>query len=204
MGSGRLDEKLALAIQTPDDQVVGLVRIRCQLERDRSERGAAPRALLDRDGRRVLLAIPLIANRLRSGGVVALVAPLPHPVRRGRHADPEADFERPRPERLVRFAFEFECAHEGGGAAELVERQEAQRVAHQDAEPGRRDTGVTESAQGEREGSEAKICLSLPAAGREEEQVDALAVVVRRLDDARQVHQEERELEGAPAWQVDL
>ena len=43
-----------------------------------------------------------------------------------------------------------------------------------------------------------EVGLGLAAAGREEEQVDHLAVVVRRVDDARQVHQEERELERPP------
>ena len=50
----------------------------------------------------------------------------------------------------------------------------------------------------DRPGGEAEIGLGLAAAGREEQQIDDLAVVVQRVLQARQVEQDEGELERPP------
>ena len=104
-------------------------------------------------------------------------------------------------------ALELERAHEAGGARELVEREEAQRVAHDHAHAGAREpllAGMAQPAQHHRERREAQVRLGLAAAGREEEQVHRLAVWVARVGEAGQVEQDEGELEGAPARLLDL
>ena len=55
----------------------------------------------------------------------------------------------------------------------------------------------------QREGRQAEVGLGLAAAGREEEQVDNLAVVVVRIDDPGQVHQDEGKLERSPGRGID-
>ena len=70
-------------------------------------------------------------------------------------------------------------ADEARGACELVEREQAQGVAHDDAHPGAPNpvlTGVAQSSKYHREGGESEICFRLAAAGREEEKVHGLAV----------------------------
>ena len=87
-------------------------------------------------------------------------------------------------------ALELERADQAGGARELVEREQPQRVAHDDAHagagaPGR--LGMAQAAQHHREGREPEVGLGLAAAGREEEEVDGLAVGVARVGDPREV-----------------
>jgi hypothetical protein len=75
----------------------------------------------------------------------------------------------------VLLALELERADQRGGAAELVEREQPQRVAHQHAtRPRRLQAGVAQPAQHQRERREAQVRLGLAAAGREEQQVDEL------------------------------
>ena len=101
-------------------------------------------------------------------------------VRRGGLADPQADLERPLAERVwVLLALELQRADEPGGARELVEREQPQRVAHDHADAGARAAllaGMAQPAQHDRERGEAEVGLGLAAAGREEQQVDDLAV----------------------------
>ena len=104
-------------------------------------------------------------------------------------------------------ALQLQGADEARGAAELVEGQQAQGVAHDDAHPGASEpvlARVAEPAQDHGEGGEAEVGLGLAAAGREEEQVDRLAVRVARVGEAGQVEQDEGELEGAPARRLDV
>ena len=103
-------------------------------------------------------------------------------------------------------ALELQRADEPGGARELVEREEPQRVAHDHAHPGAREpllARVAQPAQHHREGREAEVRLGLAAARREEEQVHGLAVRIARVGEAGQVQQDEGELERAPARRLD-
>ena len=49
-----------------------------------------------------------------------------------------------------------------------------------------------------------RYALRLSAAGREEEQIDGLAVRMERVREARKIQQDERELEGAPSRRVSV
>jgi hypothetical protein len=89
-------------------------------------------------------------------------------------------------------------------AAELVQRQQAQRVAHQHGDAGRRRARVAQAAQDDREGRQAEVGLRLAAAGGEEEQVHHVAVRVWAIGERAQVHQQERELERPPLLRLDV
>ena len=82
-------------------------------------------------------------------------------------------------------AHQLQCADDARGARKLVERQEAQRVAHQHRDAGAERAGIGDPAMRDRPGGEAEIGLGLAAAGREEQQIDDLAVVVQRVLQAR-------------------
>ena len=123
-------------------------------------------------------------------------------------ADPEADLERPLAvPRGIGFAFELQRADQAGGAGELVQGEEAHGVAHDDAHPGALDSvlaGVAQAPKHHREGCETQVRLRLAAAGREEEQIHRLAVRIERVREARQVQQNECELEGPPSGRVPI
>ena len=88
-------------------------------------------------------------------------------------------------------------------AAELVEGQQPERVAHQHAQPRRGIARVFQAAIDQREGGQAEIGFRLAAAGREEEQIDHLPVVMVWVHDAGEVHQDERKLERTPGRRID-
>ena len=84
----------------------------------------------------------------------------------------------------------------------MIQRQQAQRVAHDDADPsaGQPVVGrMPQPPEHHRDGGQTQIRLGLPTAGREEQQVHRLAVHVVRIGEARQIQQQERELERTPA-----
>ena len=88
----------------------------------------------------------MVLARAEFGIVVALAA---HPVRRGGLADPQPDLERPVAELLdVLLPLQFQGADQRRGAAELVERQQPQRVAHQHAQAGGGDARVPQAGAG--------------------------------------------------------
>src|SRR5262249_44940130 len=60
-----------------------------------------------------------------------------------------------------------------------------------------------EPAQDESEGSQSQICFGLAAASGEEEQIDHFTVGMTGLDDAAQVHEQERELKWPPVRGVN-
>jgi hypothetical protein len=126
-------------------------------------------------------------------------------VRRRRTPDPETHGEA-RVAELLRLAAAhlFERAHERGGASELIEREEAQRVAEDDrhaaALVGARLPA--QAPQEQRVRDEAEVRLGLAAAGGEVDEVGELAVRVRRVRERREVHQHEGELEGSPRGQL--
>ncbi len=68
--------------------------------------------------------------------------------------------------------------------------------------PAEASPGSRRRRQHEGEGGQAEVGLGLAAAGREEEQVDDLAVGVRGVGDPAQVHQQEGELERPPLRRV--
>ena len=91
------------------------------------------------------------------------------------------------PHRAVsRDTLQLHCAHDGGGAAELVERQQPQRVPHENRQPGTGQAGIAAAAQRDRESGQPKIGLGLAAAGGEEQQVHAFAVGMVRIGEAGQ------------------
>jgi hypothetical protein len=87
---------------------------------------------------------------------------------------------------------------------ELIEREEPQRVAHEHRHAGRRQPGVAQAPDQQREGREAEVRLGLAAAGGEEDQVHHVAIAVRGVDLGGDVHQQERELERAPRRHLAL
>ena len=62
--------------------------------------------------------------------------------------------------------------------------------------------GVAQAPKYHREGGEAQVRFRLAAAGRKEEEVHGLAVRVERARKARQIQQDERELEGPPPGRI--
>ena len=98
----------------------------------------------------------------------------------------------------LRLSLEFERADEARGALKLVERQQAQGVAHDDREARAFEAGIVEPAPGDGEGGEAEIGLGLAAAGREEQQIDDRPVGMSRVGEAVEIEQDEGELEQAP------
>ena len=98
---------------------------------------------------------------------------------------------------------EFQRADQGGGTAQLIEREQPQGVAHQHGDAGRFDAGVQQAPVHEGECGQTEVGLRLAAAGGEEQQLDGLAIVLAPfalgLSKARQVHQHEGQLEEAPS-----
>jgi hypothetical protein len=97
----------------------------------------------------------------------------------GALADPEADGEAGVAEAFgVAAAQLLERAHQGGGAAELVEGEEPQGVAEDDGDAAALvGAGLAaQAAEDQREGDEAEVGLGLAAAGREVDQVGDAAV----------------------------
>ncbi|NUQ33417.1 MAG: choice-of-anchor D domain-containing protein [Planctomycetaceae bacterium] len=121
--------------------------------------------------------------------------------------DPEANRES-RIAELCRVAAAnlFQRADQRGRARELIERQEAERVAQDDRDPAALVLArlAAHSPQEEREGNQAEIRLGLSAARREVDQVRELAIRVRWVGDGGQVHQDERELERPPLGSLGL
>src|SRR5205085_2460325 len=146
-----------------DAELPGLVVVRQQTERLGAEPRRAPRTVLERDRRRLALGIVLELPDLAPRIAHALVALEPEDVWRGRLADPETDFEGPPSvTRGVFASLELEGADEACCAAELIEGQEPQRVAHDHAHASAGDAlvaGMAEAAEHHREGREAEIRL---------------------------------------------
>src|SRR5207248_8604809 len=162
----------AVAVHAGHTQIGWLVRVWEQVKGSGFEFRAAPGAFFERNGRGFAIVIAE-GDGLLAGGVRLLVALASHDVGRGGHADPEPDFEGPFAELLdVFLALQLQGANQRGGAAELVERQEAERVAHEDADAGGGDSGVAEPAEDEGESGEAEVCLGLAATGGKEEEID--------------------------------
>ena len=207
-GQGAVPREVAFGVQADDAQSLRRIVIRQQRERVGPELGAAPRAILERDRRRLSSRVVLELADLGARRVRPVVALAPHHVRRRRLADPQPNLERPvtvsggrRP------ALQLESTDESRGAAQLVKGEEPQRVAHDDAHASATEpvvARVAEPAQDHREGRKPQVRLRLAAAGREEQQVHCLALNIGWVGQARQVEQDERELERTPARRLDI
>ena len=82
-------------------------------------------------------------------------------------------------------AHQFERAHDAGSASELIEREQAQRVAHDDGDAGAEHARVRQPPMRDHEGREAEIGFRLAAAGREEQEVGNLSVRMLAIRPAR-------------------
>ena len=134
---------------------------------------------------------------------------------RGFVADPKAKPEmHSAPLGNVRLADVFAGAEQGRSALKLLQREQAQRVAHEHGNAviaGAAFDVLLQPAHGEHIGGEAKIGFRLAAAGGEPEEVGngvgfVAAVGMIKAGDAGQVQQHERELEHAPCpvlWHVE-
>src|SRR5439155_581145 len=110
-----------------------------QREGIRAEARSTPWAVLQGDRRRLALGIGLELPRFGARGVRAPVPLLPEDVGRRRLPHPETDLEGPLPvPRDVPFPLELQCTYEPGGAPELIEREQPQRIAHDYGHPGGR------------------------------------------------------------------
>ena len=194
--------EVALEVRADDAKLLRTVVVGQEGEGVGLEPGPAPRTVLERDRGGVSPGVRPEPTGLGARRIAAFFSLVAHEVGRRGLADPEADLERPLTvPRGIGHAFELQRADQTGGAGELVQGEEAQGVAHDDAHPGALDAvlaGVAEASKHHREGCETQVRLRLAAAGREEEQVHGLAVRIERIREARQVQQNERELEGPP------
>ncbi len=164
--------------------------------------GTAPRATLDLQHRQPVSAALVGLAQLLSSLVVPLRAhigsdPQPDPKR---HVPPRRGVLHPRPLRR---------ADQRGGTLELLGGQQPQRVAHEHRHTGAAVQRTIESVHHtlsapdrERVRGQTQVCLGLATAGREEQQLRlgqiAGALLGGRVGQQRELHQDERELEGVP------
>ena len=182
---GTVAAEVALPVGADDAQLVRMIGVRQQVERLRLELAPAPGTVLERDRRRVAVGVLLEPGHLRPRRVRTTVALPAQDVRRGRLPHPEADLERPRAVPPARLApLHLQRADQPRRPRELVERQQPQRVAHDDADAGAGQpvvAGMAQAPQHHRHRGEPQVRLGLPPAGREEQHVRGLAVRVLRI-----------------------
>ena len=198
--------ELALEVRADDAQLTRAIGVRQERERLGLETCLAPRAILERYRRRVPVRIALERRYLRARRIRPAIPLASQDVRCRRLPHPETDLERPRAVALACCRpLNLQRTDQASGPRELIQRQQAQRVAHDDADPGTGQSVVArmpQASEHHRGGGQPQVRLGLPAAGREEQQVHRLAVHVVRIGKAGQVQQQERELERTPAWPV--
>ena len=201
-GQGPFAAEVALEVGAGHPQLLGRIAVGPQLKGIRREFLAAPRAVLQGDGGGPAVGIGLELPGFGPRRIRALFAPLAHAVGRGRLAHPKADLEGPFAVAFsVVFPLQFQGADQSGGPGQLVQGQQAQGVAHDDAHPGPLPCvllGIAQPAQHHRQGGQPQIGFRLAAAGGEEQQIDRFPMRVRWVRDAGQVQQDEGELEGPP------
>ena len=196
--------ELALPVGARDAQIGRLLRVRQQREGVRGEVLTAPRTALHRNGRRPAPRIVLVLAHLGAGRVRTPVALRAEVIGCARLAHPQTDLERPfaEPAAVVPPALQLQRADQPGRAPELIEGQQTQGVAHDDADACARAAvlaRVAEPPQDHGERREAEIRLGLAAAGGEEQQVHEPALGIGRIGDAGEIQQDEGELKGPPA-----
>ena len=171
-----------------------------------AERRAAPRAGLDR--RRRLAAVlagsagparPRCRSRRRRScraGWATPPSPTQSPISIGQ--SPSSACRRPRPGRLA--AHQLQRADDAGGAGELVEREQPQRVAHQHRDAGAERAAIGDAADGR---SSRRRGRDRPPSCRRRSGRTADPTISRsacsRSAQAAQVQQDEGELERPPA-----
>src|SRR6266545_1490081 len=136
---------------------------------------AAPRAVFQRDGRGILLRVAAKGTEAAISRFVctrARVTWTAHTIGRGGQADPQADLERPVAKTCVATRIPFlplqlEGANECRRTTQLVEREEAQRITHQDVDTCTPESRIAQAAKHEREGCETEVSFGLAAAGGE-------------------------------------
>ena len=194
--------ELAFEVRADDAQLARAVRVRQQRERLGLEAGLAPGAVLERDRRRVPIRIALERVHLRARRIRPAIPLAPQDVRCRRLPHPQTDLERPRAVAPACLApLDLQRADQSGRARELVQRQQPQRIAHDDADPGAGQpavAGMPQAPEHHRHRGQPQVRLGFSAAGREEQQVHRLAVHVLRVREAGEIQQQERELERAP------
>ena len=199
---GAVGGKLALEVAANDPHVARAVGVGQKSERLGYELSAAPRAALNWNRGGTGLRVGLVPQRLPARGVASAIALSSHAVRGGGLADPKSDLEGPLAVPAgIRCAFQLERAHQSRRTGQLVERKEAQRIAHDHADTRARPSSIScvaKAPQHHREGGEPEIGFGLPAPGGEEEQIHGLTVATHWIRHARKVEEQERKLEGPP------
>ena len=165
--------------------------------------GAAPRAIVDRD-RLVITAAP--GQHAGAGTVVVAISFMAELIGGAALPHPQADLEGPLAEQLgILAALQLQCADQGRGAAELVEGEQAEGVAHQHAHAGRLDRPpVAQPAQHQGVSRQTQVSLGFAAAGGKEQEVNGVAIGIRGIGHPNEVHQQEGELERTPAGLHDF
>ena len=98
----------------------------------------------------------------------------------------------------ILLAFQFQGADQRRRSPKLVEREQPQCVTHQHRQTAMDGVRVAKAAQYEGEGGKPEIGFGLAAAGREEQEVDEVALDMSRIGDPAQIHEDVGELEGTP------
>ena len=133
-----------------------------------------PRAAFKRDGRGIATAVLSETLGLDVGGFVGpgtVVTDASKSVGCCCGADPETNLEGPLAKNFGMLpALQFHGANQCCGATELVECEQAQRVAHQDTQSGGTDARVGEATENHLECGQSKIGLGFAAPGREEQE----------------------------------
>ena len=201
-GQGAVAGEVALPVGAHHPQVAGFVRVRFERERIGLELRAAPGAVFKGDGGRLVLRLLLVAVRLRASRSAVGVALAAEHVGRRRLPDPETDLERPLAVAFGRpVPLQLERADQPRRPGQLVQGQQAQRVAHDDRDPRARSAArfrVAQPPQDDGEGRQTQVGLRLAAASGKEEEIHDLPVAVVGIRQWGEVQQDEGELEGAP------
>jgi hypothetical protein len=93
---------------------------------------------------------------------------------------------------------QLECTHDTRSAGELIEREQAKRIAHDNRHAGTKNTRSGQPTMCDDKSCETQISLGLATARREEQQVGNLAVCVFAIGKSGDVEQDEGQLEWSP------
>ena len=182
-------------VATDDAEFAGCIGVGTQAKRVRREAGVAPRAVFQRDRCGAALRVFFVANNQRTRRILAFVALLAHRVGRGSLAHPQANLKGPGAVALrCLLPLQFQRTDQAGRTGQLIERQQAQGIAHDHAHPGPGFplvAGVTDAAQDDGERSQSQVRFGFAAAGGEEEQIYAGSIRVVRVSQTGQVEQDE-------------
>ena len=163
------------------------LRLRVHMVIRRRERVTAPRAAMHLHGIAIfLVAAAAIGKKFRRRLQL---------VRHHLVADPHADADFLAVEALA-LADDLASRDHDGCALELLYREHAQRIAHDDRHAVR--IRVAQPPQEDCVRRDAEICLRLAAARRKPQEIDRLSAVAFRMDERLDFAEEKRELERIP------